>query len=900
MFLYQEMDAVRDFGGAAKMPPHIVENLNPTFELRPYQVNAFRNFITFFESGRRPNPTQVLFHMATGSGKTLIMAGLIIDLYKRGYRNFLFFVNLNNIVQKTKVNFLDAASPKYLFADEIVIEGEIIRINEVSNFQWCNSDAINICFTTIQGLHSDLWNPRENGPSFDDFFEQKTALISDEAHHLNADTRRGGNADDSSRSWEQTVDRIFSANHENILLEFTATCDLQNPYILSEYENKIIFDYPLSKFREEKYSKEVKAIRADISYADRALQSLLFSQYRLKVFQDHRIYIKPVILFKSRTIVESKEFEQFFYKMIKDLSGSVLERAISHSPITEVKHMLDYYISKNINFDALAQELREDFSIDHCISVNDDKEANERQILLNSLEDKHNPYRAIFEVKKLDEGWDVLNLFDIVRLYETRDARNGRPGKTTIAEAQLIGRGARYCPFVIEEESEKYKRKFDDDIENPLRACEELYYHCQYDSRYIDELNKALIASGIMPERATDVEYVLKEDFKHDEIYKTGIVFQNKRKVISRKSVMELLPSIRDKEYNITTNTGKTVMDTMMMPTHNDTTVKSYSYRTTIKAIAQYNYSIVHRALRKINVYKFSTLVSYFPNLTSLREFIMDEAYLGGIKMTIESRDSIPTPDTFFQACFSVLTTIGSEISTIKETYEGTEEFSEKKIRDVFRNKTLHITDPHGEGEGISQNAPTIDPSRRINLEDAEWFVFNDNYGTSEEKSFVRYFATYVNDLKKEYEKVYLVRNERQLVLYSFENGERFEPDYLIFLQKNSASGNEQYQIFVEPKGGHLVEQDKWKETFLSQIENRGIPVKTFADDTQYRVFGLPFYNFETIDRMKNFTNSFERFLTPKGSHHPVQTDADSELLRVAESTGTSYNSNIDENEPIL
>lgn len=50
-------------------------------------------------------------------------------------------------------------------------------------------------------------------------------------------------------------------------------------------------------------------------------------------------------------------------------------------------------------------------------------------------------YRAVFAVDKLNEGWDVLNLFDIVRLYETRDGKNGKPGSGTIWEAQLIGRG---------------------------------------------------------------------------------------------------------------------------------------------------------------------------------------------------------------------------------------------------------------------------------------------------------------------------------------------------------------------------------------------------------------------------------------------------------------------------
>lgn len=863
MFLFQQIEAIKDFGGESfkELPEFITENLNPAFKLRPYQIDAFRNYITFYESEKCPNPTQLLFHMATGSGKTLIMAGLIIYLYKRGYRNFLFFVNLDNIVKKTKDNFLNSSSEKYLFAEEIVIDGEQVRVNEVRNFQGVNPDAINICFTTTQGLHSDMWSVKEGAPSFDDFVERKTVLISDEAHHLNADTRKGkkGAENDDSKSWEYTVSRIFGANRDNILLEFTATCDLMNQFILSEYENKIIVDYPLRKFREEKYSKQVRAIRADISYNDRMLQALMFSQYRLKVFQDRRLYIKPIVLFKAKTIAESKDFEQKFYEMIRTLSGSTLESIVTSSPLDEVKRMANYFAAKGIDFDELAQELREEFSHDHCISVNDDKEANERQILLNSLENRDNPYRAIFEVKKLDEGWDVLNLFDIVRLYETRDASKGKPGSATIAEAQLIGRGARYCPFVIDEVDEKYKRKYDDDIENPLRVCEELYYHCQYDSRYIDELNKALIATGIMPEIQTEVHYVLKDTFKQDNIYKTGIVFLNKREVKSRKDVVELLPSVREKEYAVTVNTGKMAMDTMMMNAHTNTSVKTYTYRTTIKKIADFNYSIVHRALRRIEVFKFSVLREYFPNLKSLREFILDDAYLGSVKLLIESRDETTSPGTLFEACMTVLTKIGGEISAIKETYKGTTDFRDKKISEVFHNKTLHITDPHGEGEGISQNAPAIRPEWKINLGEADWFVFNDNFGTTEEKAFVAYFSTYVDELKKEYEKVYLVRNERQLVLYSFDGGERFEPDYLMFLRKWNAIRYEQYQIFVEPKGNHLLVQDKWKEDFLLQIESRGIPKKTFADDNEYHVWGFPFYNQQ--NRMTEFTISFERVL---------------------------------------
>lgn len=124
----------------------------------------------------------------------------------------------------------------------------------------------------------------------------------------------------------------------------------------------------------------------------------------------------------------------------------------------------------------------------------------DKQIRLNSLEDKDNEIRAIFAVDMLNEGWDVLNLFDIVRLYDTRDARNGAPGKTTIREAQLIGRGARYYPFVVDNPEQKYVRKFDNNENEELRLIEQLHYHSASNPKYIQEIRQALVTSGLMDE----------------------------------------------------------------------------------------------------------------------------------------------------------------------------------------------------------------------------------------------------------------------------------------------------------------------------------------------------------------------------------------------------------------
>jgi len=215
-----------------EIPSHISTNINPAFEIRPYQIEAFARFVYFTEGyKKRTKPSQVLFHMATGSGKTLIMAGCILHLYSLGYRNFIFFVNSSTIIEKTKDNFLNSISSKYLFNDTLAISDSKIEIKAVDNFEAVNSDDINIVFTTIQGLHARLNTPRENSLTYEDFESQKIVLLSDEAHHINAETKKGKlkvSEVEAVTSWEQTVTKIFNANPDNYLLEFTATADLAN------------------------------------------------------------------------------------------------------------------------------------------------------------------------------------------------------------------------------------------------------------------------------------------------------------------------------------------------------------------------------------------------------------------------------------------------------------------------------------------------------------------------------------------------------------------------------------------------------------------------------------------------------------------------------------------------
>lgn len=496
-YLYQELDVIKKIGALKELPSYIESNLNPNIILRDYQDEAFRYFITYVESDLIKNKQiHNLFHMATGSGKTVIMAGLILYLYTKGYRKFLFFVNQNNIIEKTKENFLNQSSIKYLFADNIELMGDQVQVKEVNNFAFYDKNSINICFTSTQKLHMDMNFPKENSPTIEDFEDDKIVLISDESHHINTITKgltkiEKINLEENAKSWEYTIEKIFRANRDNALLEFTATADMKDPNVKMKYLDKIVYDYTLSKFRESGYTKDFNNMQGDYDRWTRTLLALVISEYRRHLFGDNGQNIKPVVLLKSKTIKESKEFYDEFYQKLNNLKADEILK-YKDSDNEYLTNAIEYFLKKDQSLNALVTDIKLGFSVANSILLDSKTISEDKQIYVNSLEAKDNPYRIIFTVDMLNEGWEVLNLFDIVRLYETRDGKNGKPGKTTISEAQLIGRGARYCPFEIEDDQTRNKRKYDYDLSNQNRILETLLYHSMQDSRYIGELRYAL------------------------------------------------------------------------------------------------------------------------------------------------------------------------------------------------------------------------------------------------------------------------------------------------------------------------------------------------------------------------------------------------------------------------
>jgi len=565
--------------------------------------------------------------------------------------------------------------------------------------------------------------------------------------------------------------------------------------------------------------------------------------YRQELATTNNINLKPVILFKAKkTIKESEQNKINFHKLVDEMSATLVDQIRKTATVPIIQKAFKFFDTQtpSITSSEIAKRIKSNFKFENCISANNDEEAELNQIRLNTLEDENNPIRAIFAVQKLNEGWDVLNLFDIVRLYEGQNTggTNTTVGATTLSEAQLIGRGARYFPFALEEGQDKFTRKYDDEPTIDIKILEELYYHTKEDSRYISELKKALVESGIYEDedKLVTKQLTLKLDFKETDFYKTGQVVYNKKvekNYNNVKSFADLGVSKRNFTHTLSSGIGR--MSGVFNTEEETTPDKIESKDIKLSAIPKH---VVRFALAQNPFFYFDSLERYFPNVGSLSNFIESKDYLGSLEITFNGSKArladILNTDYLF-SIQGLLQSIESEIKSNLTEFEGSD-YIKEYVHKVFKDKEIKVYKDSERADGqeaLVANEP--------------WYVYNANYGTSEEKAFVAMFARRFESLGHKFENIYLIRNEREIKIID-KLGRAFEPDFILFC-KQKKDKELTYQVFIEPKGAHLVAHDKWKEDFLKEIREEERTIKIYTDN--YLITGVPFYNNENENEFK-------------------------------------------------
>lgn len=829
-----------------EIPEYITQNLSKT--LREYQISALKHYL---KQRQKPSTNHLMFNMATGSGKTLIMAALMLECYKNGYRDFVFFVNSNAILEKTKANFCDEKSAKYLFTREIIIDNKQIHINAINSLAESKESCINIYFDTVQGLYSLFNVVRENAIMLDDLKAHKIVFLADEAHHLNANTKKQ-DEEDLKSGWEGMINACFKQNVENLMLEFTATIP-KFEAVMEKYKDKIVFEYALKQFYADKYSKKIYLLKYENAKMEyRFLGAIVMNVFRQFVAYKYGVvHFKPVILFKSENIAQSRENEQRFKDFVEHLESQTLRDF--HNGLDEKSGFLllafeffaIHYKGKDF-YSELLFYIKESFAYSHFIvNMNSKDDESKKQMLINSLENKDNFVRVIFAVDKLNEGWDVLNLFDIVRL---NTKIRGVSKTITTKEAQLIGRGARYYPFSLPlmpfmesgvgfecesardssvESHSAFKRKFDDCNDGEMRflqVLESLSYHTLNDLDFINELNKSLADAGLVFENMRK-RIVLNPQQRTKDLHTKSIkVLSNKR--VEKSALFENTINSQIKNAisaNIIPLLGNSAIS--QKEAYSDDSADTDSINA--KNLSVIKKSVFLKALNKANM-SFDSLKNAFESVQSKDDFIAQYLYKIVCKFHKHQTFGI---DEQLQIALYIVDNIKQYLqkASAKRQYEVLE----------FRPKdfSLQVRELWSEKEATNARF--------------EWLVYDKILvDSSLEDEFLEFVESNKARINDAFDKWLVIRNEQfsELMIYdnqadkeSYARG--FAPDFVFWGKRKGGENEVVVQLFIEAKGEHLIAYDKWKEEFLESL----LCVETIkstksSESNEIHLKGMPFF----------------------------------------------------------
>lgn len=848
------------------IPAYINQNLRHT--LRYYQDEAFRNY-HYTQTHINPSPQHVLFNMATGSGKTDLMAGLILYLFQEHkYQNFLFTVNTNSVLMKTKDNLVNENSRKYLFQDIIEINGHRIYIRQVERFPSTpQNNTIYIKLSSVQKVSDDLFVLKENTMGLSDYEKNPVVILADEAHHYSASTKAEKEAENT---WESAINKILSArddeNKKNLLLEFTATVDFEKNTIYNKYRDKVVYRYPLNKLMFDRYSKQVKRIETSASDEDKMLNVVLLSQFRKYRAHDEGVTgtFKPVILFKSPKVAVSLEATKTFNDLIANLNVNSLitfikrQQTLPGNESSALELAYSFYLNNEGDLAKIVRELKHDFDPRNVLNANDTSgnmlEKGHYEAL-NTLESPNNLYRVVFAVAKLTEGWDVLNLYDIVRI-EKEAATNKN---ATMVEAQLIGRGARYYPFEIDGEK-SYQRRYDNDLSNRQLFLETLHYHTMNEPQYLKQLVGSLKQMDLptgQDKKNPPIEVKVKPSFKRTDTYKTGQIYYN----VTEKVSNDWFDSIEKYGIHHKLEISR-VLNYGSREVSYEATVEKIDTKTV--HVKQFDHRFVKKAIQCLEFYRFDNLKLYIPLLKSMKEFIYGEKWLNASNLKLfltiprEYNVSNISPDELLKVTIELLKEYEGKFRSgyIKE--RGTNRFVGYPINEYLTNYNKRI--PDYDTANLLQETNQKIAAYEI---DDEFYVYEKAIVNKLEYELIERIKSYVSKLKHKYNKaVYLFRMDEnmhresakseKLKLHQYgsrinRSGETvdvhlqgFQPDFILFLEDS----NVHFQIFIEPKGmsGDRFVGELWKQDLLLYMTDHQAEMEFEDDIRNVYIKGLKFY----------------------------------------------------------
>ncbi|GEM_PF-3528294 len=505
---------------------YLKERINNKFPFRYYQKEALSVLHLFLSEkpdfsyrtgvNEQIGPKVIPFYgfeMATGSGKTILIAANIVYLYEtKKIKNFLIITPTKTIYNKTIKNF-DINDQKCMFSSNLKYKFNLItgenytnRSNNYDENADFNIFVFNISKFYETEKHSrkidkpweeSVWRD-ENGDtiSLRDFLRyNRLAIITDEAHHYQnfKISEEGVEAADSGRGLKSSGEVISDLEPE-LVIEYTATAITDD----SQRRNqKLIYKYSINDFIGDGFGKKIYALgrsgsieRTEIDMIsdddkDKLVLSILVHLLKKKATED---LIKPVLLVRARSKEHADNVNNYIQNilpneidMVKSIYNSIkLDRG------HEIIKLIYNYISEDDLIKYIKELPKKAFSIHY--QNRDNKEINER---FESIETS--PDEVIIQIKIAEEGWNVDNVYTILIL-----SINEGDIKTYVK--QLIGRGLRLC---------KEQREFDNGLDFFMKEQEILHVICDKGNnfaRFVETIRKELNISESNLKEETKIE----------------------------------------------------------------------------------------------------------------------------------------------------------------------------------------------------------------------------------------------------------------------------------------------------------------------------------------------------------------------------------------------------------
>ncbi len=346
--------------------------------------------VQHFEIDKKPPPFEAVVDVATGVGKTFVLAGAIEYFAGTGTRNFAVITPGRTILDKTVANFTPGSRKSLLggmSVEPVVITSDNFA-SAAMRAAMDDDQQVKLYIFTVQSLLKPETKAGSKAHKFQEGLGQAFYARLQTAPDLMVF------ADEHHAYYGKAFSTAVRELHPNVLIGLTATPHRQTP------DEQIIYRYPLAAAIADRYVKTPVLVGRKDDRTDPttklsdgvALLELKEQAGERYAAENDLTAPKPLMLVVAANIAEAEEVE-----IIKD--PSFFEGRYADKVLT---------VHSSAPDEALAA--------------------------LDRLEEPANPYRIVVSVAMLKEGWDVKGVAVICSL---------RASVSALLTEQTLGRGLR-------------------------------------------------------------------------------------------------------------------------------------------------------------------------------------------------------------------------------------------------------------------------------------------------------------------------------------------------------------------------------------------------------------------------------------------------------------------------